>query len=164
MPSSQQKNATEQIAWGMDAEGHAVHIGQVRRGRACGCVCIDCGCAFNAFFTGYQTKYPKAANFLINDCTELLTFYDLPGAHWQSIRTTNPIESTFASVRLRTAKTRGCISHDMLLGLTFKLGQSAAKRLRRLRDYQWIEKLEQGVTLIDGIEQTGESDNRRSAA
>ena len=63
-----------------------------------------------------------------------------------------------------TAKTRGCVSRDTILSLTFKLGQSAAKRWRRLRGYQWLERLEQGVTFVDGIEQTTESNDHRSAA
>lgn len=124
----------------------------------------DAECAFDAFVTAYEDKYPKAANCLIKDRDELLTFYDFPGAHWQSIRTTNPIESTFATVRLRTAKTRGCVSRDTILGLTFKLGQSAAKRWRRLRGYQWLEKLDQGITFIDGIDQSPQNNDRRSAA
>lgn len=124
----------------------------------------DAESAFDAFVTAYEDKYPKATECLIKDRAELLTFYDFPAAHWQSIRTTNPIESTFATVRLRTAKTRGCVSRDTILGLTFKLGQSAAKRWRRLRGYQWLERLEQGVTFIDGIEQPSQTNDRRSAA
>lgn len=126
--------------------------------------CADADNAFDAFITTYQDKYPKAVDCLTKDRAKLLTFYDFPGAHWQSIRTTNPIESTFATVRLRTAKTRGCVSRDTILGLTFKLGQSAAKRWRRLRGYQWLEKLEQGVTFVDGIEQNAETNDHRSAA
>lgn len=124
----------------------------------------DAESAFDAFVTAYEDKYPKATDCLTKDRAELLTFYDFSGAHWQSIRTTNPIESTFATVRLRTAKTRGCVSRDTILGLTFKLGQSAAKRWRRLRGYQWLEKLEQGITFIDGIDQSPQNNDRRSAA
>lgn len=120
--------------------------------------------AFDAFVAMYGDKYPKAADCLVKDRTELLTFYDFPAAHWQSIRTSNPIESTFATVRLRTAKTRGCVSRDTILSLAFKLGQSAEKRWRRLRGYQWLERLEQGATFIDGIEQTDEPEPNRSAA
>ena len=124
----------------------------------------DADTAFDAFIRAYGDKYPKAADCLTKDRDELLTFYDFPGAHWQSIRTTNPIESTFATVRLRTAKTRGCVTRATILSLTFKLGQSAAKRWRRLRGYQWLERLEQGATFVDGIEQTSESNDHRSAA
>lgn len=124
----------------------------------------DAETAFDAFISAYGDKYPKAADCLEKDRAELLTFYDFPGAHWQSIRTTNPIESTFATVRLRTAKTRGCVTRATILTLTFKLGQSAAKRWRRLRGYQWLERLEQGATFVDGIEQINDSQDRRSAA
>ncbi|KAF0281970.1 hypothetical protein BA900_08275 [Spiribacter roseus] len=94
----------------------------------------------------------------------MLAFYDFPAAHWQSIRTTNPIESTFATVRLRTAKTRGCVTRNTVLSLAFKLGHSAQKRWRRLRGYQWLDKLDEGVTFIDGIEQIKTSNDSRSAA
>jgi transposase-like protein len=87
-----------------------------------------------------------------------------PYPHWQSIRTTNPIESTFATVRLRTAKTRGCVTRNTILSLAFKLGQSAQKRWRRLRGYQWLDKLERGVQFVDGVEQTEPSNAGRSAA
>ena len=120
--------------------------------------------AFDAFITTYSDKYPKAAETLTKDREALLAFYDFPAAHWQSIRTTNPIESTFATVRLRTAKTRGCVTRNTVLSLAFKLGQSAQKRWRRLRGYQWLDKLDQGVTFIDGIEQTKASNDSRSAA
>ena len=124
----------------------------------------DAETAFEAFVRAYDEKYPKATACLVKDRSELLTFYDFPGAHWQSIRTTNPIESTFATVRLRTAKTRGCVTRATILSLTFKLGQSAAKRWRRLRGYQWLERLEQGATFVDGIEQAPGSNDHRSAA
>ena len=94
----------------------------------------------------------------------MLAFYDFPAAHWQSIRTTNAIESTFATVRLRTAKTRSCFTRNTILSLTFKLGQSAQKRWRRLRGYEWLDKLERGVQFIDGVEQTEPSNTDSSAA
>lgn len=94
----------------------------------------------------------------------MLTFYDFPGTHWQSIRPATRSESTFSTVRLRTDKTRGCVSRDTILSLAFKLGQSAAKRWRRLRGYQWLERLKRGATFIDGIEQTTGSNDCRSAA
>ena len=97
------------------------------------------------------TKYPKAADTLSKDREALLAFYDFPAAHWQSIRTTNPIESTFATVRLRTARTRGCVIRNTILSLAFKLGHSVHKRWLRLCGYQWLER---GITFIDGIENT----------
>ena len=119
--------------------------------------------AFDAFLTAYGDKYPKAADTLAKDREDLLAFYDFPAAHWQSIRTTNPIESTFATVRLRTDKTRGCVTRNTVLSLTFKLGQSAQKRWRRLRGYEWLDKLERGVTFIDGIEQTEPTNDEASS-
>ena len=88
--------------------------------------------------------------------------YRRHSAHWQSIRTTNSIESTFATMRPRTAKTCGCVIRNTILSLAFKLGQSAQKRWRRLRGYQWLDKLERGVTFINGIENTGPSDGNKS--
>ena len=120
--------------------------------------------AFDAFVTAWGDKYPKAVETLEKDREALLAFYDFPASHWQSIRTTNPIESTFATVRLRTAKTRGCVTRNTILSLAFKLGQSAQKRWRRLRGYQWLDELERGVTFIDGVAQYNESDHHRSAA
>lgn len=125
---------------------------------------VDAETAFDTFVAMYDDKYPKAVTCLQKDRAELLTFYDFPAAHWQSIRTSNPIESTFATVRLRTVKTRGCVSRDTILSLAFKLTQSAAKRWRRLRGYKWLERLAQGARFIDGIEQSPGSDNHRSAA
>ena len=124
----------------------------------------DAEAAFDTFITSYGDKYPRAVECLQKDREALLAFYDFPGAHWQSIRTTNPIESTFATVRLRTAKTRGCVTRNTILSLAFKLGQSAQKRWRRLRGYQWLDKLERGVKFIDGIEQVEPSTESRSAA
>lgn len=120
--------------------------------------------AFDAFATAWGDKYPKAVETLEKDREALLAFYDFPASHWQSIRTTNPIESTFATVRLRTAKTRGCVTRNTILSLAFRLGQSAQKRWRRLRGYQWLDELERGVTFIDGVAQYDQSDNHRSAA
>ena len=120
--------------------------------------------AFDAFAATYGNKYAKAVETLEKDRTELLAFYDFPAAHWQSLRTTNPIESTFATVRLRTAKTRNCVTRNSILSLVFKLGQSAQKRWRRMRGYQWIDKLDQGIQFIDGVEQVPASNSHRNAA
>ena len=87
--------------------------------------------AFDLFVTTYEAKYPKAAECLAQDREVLLAFYDFPAEHWGHIRTTNPIESTFATVRLRTNKTRGCLSRTTMLAMVFKLWQSAAKRWHR---------------------------------
>ncbi len=84
--------------------------------------------AFDGFLATYRDKYPKAAGCLEKDRETLLAFYDFPATHWQHIRTSNPIESTFATVRLRTNKTRGCVSRQTILSMVFQLGQSAQKR------------------------------------
>ena len=94
--------------------------------------------AFDRFICTYEDKYPKATACLASDRDALLTFYDFPAAHWQSIRTTNPIESTFATVRLRTARTRGCVSRTTLLTMVYKLGLCAEKNWRRLRGFRLI--------------------------
>lgn len=88
--------------------------------------------AFDHFIQSYEAKYPKAAECLAKDREVLLTFYDFPAEHWLHLRTTNPIESTFATVRLRTAKTRGMLTRDTMLTMVFKLSMSAQKRWRRL--------------------------------
>src|SRR5574337_513148 len=88
--------------------------------------------AFDHFIASYEAKYPKATECLAKDREVLLTFYDFPAEHWIHLRTTNPIESTFATVRLRTAKTRGMLTRDTMLTMVFKLSMSAKKRWRRL--------------------------------
>jgi len=100
--------------------------------------------AFDLFVDKYEAKYPKAVRCLERDRKEFLAFYDFPAEHWQHIRTTNPIESTFATVRLRTAKTRGCVSRTSILAVVFKLGQSAQKRWQRIRGYRRLPEVIQG--------------------
>jgi transposase-like protein len=119
--------------------------------------------AFAAFVEVYEPKYPKAAQCLAKDKDRLLTFYDFPAEHWHHIRTSNPIESTFASVRLRTAKTRGCGSRASVLSMVFKLSKSAEQRWLKLRGAQMIAKIITGVRFKDGIEVKG-SDRQRVAA
>jgi len=84
--------------------------------------------AFATFAQTYEPKYPKAAECLAKDRDALLAFYDFPAVHWIHLRTTNPIESTFATVRLRTVKSRGCGSRATILSTVFKLTQSAEQR------------------------------------
>ena len=108
--------------------------------------------AFDAFMKSYEAKYPKACECLKKDKDQLFTFYDFPAEHWQHIRTTNPIESTFATVRHRTRQTKGCGSRIATLTMVFKLALSAQKHWRKLRGYQLIEKVVKGVQFKDGIE------------
>jgi len=119
--------------------------------------------AFDAFVQTYSPKYPKAAECLAKDKEALLAFYDFPAQHWIHIRTTNPIESTFASVRLRTAKTRGCVSRTGILSMVFKLAKSAEQRWQLLRGSDLIAKIITGVQFKDGVEMQT-SDHRRVAA
>jgi transposase-like protein len=113
--------------------------------------------AFDAFLAAYEPKYPKAAEGLAKDKKALLAFYDFPAEHWHHIRTTNPIESTFATVRLRTAKTRGCVSRTSILSMVFTLAGSAEGRWLRLRGTELIAKLMQGVQFNNGVEVQKES-------
>ena len=106
----------------------------------------------NNFIEIYQAKYPKACECLLKDKEELFTFYDFPAEHWQHIRTTNPIESTFATVRHRTRQTKGCGSRLATLTMVFKLVESAQKHWRRLRGYQCLEKVINGTQFKDGEE------------
>ena len=107
--------------------------------------------AFDLFLESYGDKYPKAAECLRKDREALLTFYDFPARHWVHIRTTNPIESTFATVRLRTAKTRNNLSRETMLALVFKLAQSAEKRWLRLKGSELLKDVVHNVRFIDGL-------------
>lgn len=123
----------------------------------------DAGKAFDRFLETYQLKYPKATQCLQKDRDELLAFYDFPADHWPHIRTSNPIESTFATVRLRTAKTRGCVSRRTLLTMVFKLGLSAEKGWRKLRGFRRLADVVKGVKFIDGVDEET-IEHQRSAA
>ncbi len=114
----------------------------------------DAETAFDLFIETYEPKYPKATLCLEKDREELLAFYDFPAKHWQSIRTTNPIESTFATIRHRTKRSRGCLTRDGMLHMMFKLGQCAQKNWRRLRGFDDLAKVITGVNFNDGIEVT----------
>jgi transposase-like protein len=107
--------------------------------------------AFNEFITSYQAKYPKAVECLSKDRDELLAFYDFPAEHWMSIRTTNPIESTFATVRLRTYRTKGPGSARAGLAMAFKLMECAQKRWRKLNGSALVLEVAEGVEFEDGI-------------
>ena len=110
--------------------------------------------AFELFIKTYEAKYPKATLCLQKDRTELLAFYDFPAQHWQSIRTTNPIESTFATIRHRTKRSKGCLSRNGMLHMMFKLSQCAQKSWRRLRGFNYLAKVITGVKFKDGVEVT----------
>jgi len=107
--------------------------------------------AFNDFISHYQLKYPKATECLLKDKNELLAFYGFPAEHWIHLRTTNPIESTFATVRHRTRKSKGCFSRETILASVFKLCQEAEKRWKHLRGKKRMAQVINCVKFIDGI-------------
>jgi transposase-like protein len=107
--------------------------------------------AFDAFVEDYRAKYPKAVDCLVKDREQLLAFYDFPAEHWKHLRTTNPIESTFATVRLRHGRTKGNGSRGACLAMVFKLAQSAEKRWRKLNGYELIPDVIRGVRFVDGV-------------
>lgn len=109
--------------------------------------------AFDLFIEKYEAKYPKAVECLQKDREVLLSFYDYPAEHWAHLRTTNPIESTFATVRLRHRRTKGSGSRSACLAMVFKLVQGAEKKWRRLKGYQKIVLMLEGCVFKDGIMQ-----------
>ena len=110
--------------------------------------------AFNLFLKTYEPKYPKATACLAKDREALLTFFTFPAAHWQSLRTTNPIESTFGTIRHRTKQTNGCLTRDGMLHMMFKLGRCAENTWRRLRGFQQLAQVIEGIPFVDGVEET----------
>ena len=113
---------------------------------------------FNDFIQVYEANYPKACQCLEKDRNALLSFYDFPAEHWRHIRTTNPIESTFATVRLRTAKVRGCFSSTTVITMAFKLCQCVEKKWIRLHHPERLAEVIKGVKFVNGIK-----DNRIAA-
>jgi|TARA_B100001971_G_scaffold202806_1_gene216988 transposase-like protein len=136
MPKSMQAKAKDHI--------HEIWMAETR---------ADAEKAFDHFVELYTGKYPKAVECLTRDRETLLTFYDFPAEHWVHIRTSNPIESTFATVRLRTAKTRGCVSRTTILTMVFRLGMSAEKGWRKIQGFRRLAEVVNGVKFIDGIDQ-----------
>jgi len=134
MPKSQQKKAKQRL--------HDIYLADTRD---------DAEEAFDYFTETYSAKYPKAVECLTKDRDALLTFYDFPAEHWAHLRTTNPIESTFATVRLRTAKVRGCFSRETVLTMVFRLSRCAEKKWRRLNGYSHLVDVLAGIKYIDGI-------------
>jgi len=110
--------------------------------------------AFDAFVEMFEAKYPKAAACLNKDREVLLTFYDFPAEHWAHIRTTNPIESTFATVRLRHRRTKGSGSRVACLTMVFKLMESASKKWRALNGSTLVADVFAGVQFADGVKKT----------
>ena len=109
------------------------------------------GQAFDRFVRDFGAKYPKAVEILKKDRAVLLAFYDFPAEHWIHIRTTNPIESTFATIRHRTTRTKNCVSRNTLLGLVFQLALTAEKSWRKLGGFKLLPDVARGVQFQDGI-------------
>ena len=110
----------------------------------------DANKAFDLFERTYEAKYPDAVTYLSKDRDALLTFYDFPAAHWIHLRTTNPIESTFATVRLRHRRTKGNGSRRACLAMVYKLADSASKTWRKLNQHELIQDVITNVTFTDG--------------
>jgi len=108
--------------------------------------------AFDLFIATYEAKYPKATVCLQKDREELMSFFSFPAKHWQSIRTSNPIESTFGTIRHRTKRSKGCLSRDGMLHMMFRLGMCAQDNWRRLRGFNYLAQVITGVKFKDGIE------------
>ena len=135
LPKSQQSRAKRAL--------HEIWMAETRK---------DAEAAFEAFTQTYAVKYDRAVACLAKDREALLAFYDFPAEHWRHLRTSNPIESTFATVRHRTVRSKGCLSNRTALAMIFKLAQAAEKSWRRLNGHNQLPKLIQGVKFIDGIE------------
>ena len=101
--------------------------------------------AFDEWLERYDDKYPKATACLARDRDELLAFYDFPAAHWTHLRTTNVIESAFATIRHRSSRAKGCVTRQTMLSMIYKMGRCAEKSWRRLRGFRQLAKVIQGV-------------------
>ena len=113
----------------------------------------DAETAFDFFLEAYGPKFEKATACLAKDRDALLSFYDFPAEHWKHVRTTNPIESTFATVRLRTYRTKGCLSRKTAMAMVFKLCQGASKKWRRLNGSDQFAEIIRGVKFVNGERQ-----------
>jgi len=135
LPKSQQSKAKRalQEIWMAETKKHAL-------------------AAFDAFVETWAVKYDKAVESLTKDRDALLAFYDFPAEHWKHLRTTNIIESSFATVRHRTVRSKGCLSNKTALAMIFKLAEAAEKSWRRLNGHTQLPKIILGIRFTDGIE------------
>ena len=153
LPKSQQNKATSML--------HEIFKSATRKGAEK---------AFDSFMNYYKIKYPKAAECLEKDRIALLAFYDFPAEHWIHLRTTNPIESTFATLRNRTYKAKGAFSQKTISTMVFKVMQSAQDRWRRIKGFEQLDNVIRGVKFVDGVLDASEFDslliekNRQEAA
>ncbi|MCX5808306.1 MAG: transposase, partial [Proteobacteria bacterium] len=133
MPKSVQPKAKEKI--------HDIYLAPTRE---------QALVAYNAFLSVYRTKFEKACECLVKDKGVLFTLYDFPAEHWVHIRSTNVIESVFATVRLRTDKTKGCGSRLATLTMVFKLAREAQKTWKKIKGYKLIPHVIKGACFVDG--------------
>jgi transposase-like protein len=112
----------------------------------------DAQTAFDTFVKSYEAKYPKAVECLRKDREVLLAFFDFPAEHCIHIRSTNVIESTFATIRHRTGRTKNCLARTGMLVMIYKLAMVAQENWRRLRGFDWLAKVIEGVKFKDGVE------------
>ena len=112
----------------------------------------DAFAAFDVFVETWGVKYDKAVECLVKDRDALLAFYDFPAEHWKHLRTSNVIESSFATVRHRTVRSKGCLSNKTALAMIFKLAEAAEKSWRRLDGHNQLPKVILGAKFFDGIE------------
>lgn len=120
--------------------------------------------AYKQFIRNYELKHPKATACLEKDIDKLLNFYDFPAEHWQSIRTTNPIESTFATVRHRTIKSKGCFSRETIMASAYKLIMEAEKSWRKLYGHRRIADVINLVKFVDGLADSSSPEQSQSVA
>ena len=144
LPKSQQTRAKSML--------HDIYLAPTRR---------EAQQAFEVFLQTHQIKFAKATECLVKDKEILLNFYDFPAEHWQHIRTTNPIESTFATVRHRTKKSKNCFSRDTIIACVFKLCVEAEKRWKRLYGYKRLADIIRLVKFIDGIAESENNSNHQ---
>lgn len=133
MPKSMQPKAKEKI--------HDIYLSSTRE---------QALVSYNSFFSVYEKKFPQACECLKKDKETLFSFYDFPAEHWIHLRSTNPIESTFATVRHRTTRTKGCGTRLATLTMVFKLAQEAEKTWKKIKGYALIPKLLKGARFVDG--------------
>ena len=119
--------------------------------------------AFDAFVETWGIKYDKAVACLIKDRDTLLSFYDFPAEHWKHLRTTNVIESSFATIRHRTVRSKGCLSNKTALAMIFKLAEAAEKHWRRLDGHNQLPKVILGIKFADGLEVVKSQDQAAAA-
>lgn len=134
LPEGQQGRGKKQI--------HDIYLAASRK---------EADAAFDLFVSTYSLKYPKAAECLARDRDELLAFYNYPAEHWLHLRITNPIVSTFATVRLRHKRTKGCGSREALLAMVLMLARQAEKHWRRLNGCEVLVHVIAGTKFQDGI-------------